>query len=154
MSTHYRFEHVWSLPLRRDDLFGVLADVAGYPDWWPQVRAVARVDEDTAHLVVRSVLPYALDLTLVRAVEDRAAGVLEVGVHGRLRGWARWTLAGAGTSTRLRYEQEVDARGRLMEVGSRVARPLLVANHHTMMRSARKGLLDVVGQARSSAGRW
>lgn len=153
MSTRYRFEHVWSLPLRRDDLFEVLADVAGYPRWWPQVRAVARVDEDTAHVVVRSVLPYALRLTLVRAVEDRTGGVLEVGVHGRLDGWARWTLTGAGTSTRLRYEQEVDARGRLLELGSRVARPLLVANHDAMMRGARNGLLDVLGQPRSSAGR-
>lgn len=154
MRTRYRFEHAWSLPLRRDRLFEVLADVAGYPDWWPQVRAVARVDDDTAHVVVRSALPYSLDLTLGRAVEDPVAGVLEARVQGRLDGWSRWTMRGVGSSTWLRYEQEVTARGRLMEVGSRFARSLLVANHDAMMRGAREGLLGLGAQARSSAGRW
>ena len=153
MSARYRFEHAWSLPLQRDDLFRLLADVAGYPDWWPQVRAVARVDDDTAHVVVRSVLPYSLDLTLVRAVEDPVAGVLEARLRGRLDGWSRWTMSGVGSSTWLRYEQEVTARGRLMELGSRFARSLLVANHDAMMRGAREGLLGRGGQPRSSAGR-
>lgn len=154
MSTRYRFEHAWSLPMGADELFDVLADVAGYPDWWPQVRAVARADDDTAHVVVRSVLPYSLDLTLVRAVEDRPAGVLEARVRGHLDGWSRWTVSEVASSTRLDYEQEVVVRGRLMRLGSRLARPLLVANHDVMMRGARRGLLARAGQPRSSAGRW
>lgn len=154
MSTRYRFEHAWSLPARRDVLFDLLADVSGYPSWWPQVRAVARLDEDTAHVVVRSVLPYSLDLTLVRAVEDADAGVLEARLHGQLEGWSRWSMSQTGSSTWLRYEQEVTGRGRLMELGSRVARPLLVANHDAMMRAGRDGLLDLVrAQPRSRAGR-
>ncbi|HEU4513330.1 MAG TPA: SRPBCC family protein [Nocardioidaceae bacterium] len=154
MSTKYRFEHAWSLPARQDALFHLLADVAAYPTWWPQVRAVAGVDEDTAHVVVRSVLPYSLDLTLVRAVEDADAGVLEARIHGQLEGWSRWRLSGNGSSTRLLYEQEVTVQGRLMELGSRLARPLLVANHDAMMRGGRNGLLARVGpQARSRAVR-
>jgi hypothetical protein len=136
----------------------VLADVAGYPSWWPQVRAVARVDEDTAHVVVRSLLPYSLDLTLVRSVEDRAAGVLEARIHGQLEGWSRWSLTSTGSSTWLLYEQEVAVRGRLMTLGSRLARPVLVGNHGAMMRGGRDGLLDLArarasAQARSNAGR-
>lgn len=158
MSTEYRFEHSWSLPIGRTELFDVLADVAGYPSWWPQVRAVARVDDDTAHVVVRSVLPYSLDLTLVRSVEDRAAGVLEARIHGQLEGWSRWSLTSTGSSTWLLYEQEVAVRGRLMRLGSRLARPALVGNHGAMMRGGRDGLLDLArgrasAQARSSAGR-
>lgn len=142
MSREYRFEHLWTLPLPADRLFDVLADVAGYPTWWRQVRAVARVDEDTAHVVARSWLPYALDLLLTRVVEDRAGGVLEARLGGRLDGWARWTLTPVGTSTRVHYEQEVVVHGVVMSLGSRVARPLLEANHDAMMRGARDGLLS------------
>lgn len=154
MGLRYRFEHTWTLPLRRADLFAVLADVAGYPQWWPQVRAVARVDDDTAYVVARSLLPYSLDLLLVRAVEDPDAGVLEARLRGRLAGWSRWRLGperdttlpdGAGTRlvTPVRYEQEVSVRGLGLSAASRVARPLLVLNHTWMMRGGRRGLLTL-----------
>ncbi len=142
MSARYRFETRWAIPSSQDDLFDVLADVGGYPTWWPQVRAVARVDEDSARVVARSLLPYSLDLTLVRAVEDRAAGVLEVRIRGRLDGWSRWTLQDLGSDTVAHYEQEVDVRGRLLTAASSVARPVLVANHAWMMRGGRRGLLS------------
>ncbi|HEX6246897.1 MAG TPA: SRPBCC family protein [Nocardioidaceae bacterium] len=143
MTAGYRFEHAWSVPLPREELFEVLADVGGYPTWWPQVRAVARVDDDTAHVVARSVLPYTLDLVLVRAVEDPVRGVLEARLRGQLDGWSRWSLGredGNG-STPLRYEQEVTVHGTLLATASRVARPLLEANHTWMMRGGRQGLL-------------
>ena len=142
-SGHYCFRHEWSIPLPRDELFDVLADVEHYPTWWPQVRAVLKVNEDTAHVVVRSVLPYSLDLVLVRAVEDRSAGLLEVRVHGQLEGWSRWTLRRTGSGTSLLYEQEVMVQGLMMRVASTLARPLLTANHALMMRGAREGLLSL-----------
>ena len=142
MSPHYRFDSRWTMPSGRDHLFEVLADVGGYPSWWPQVRAVARLDDDTAHVVARSLLPYSLDLVLTRAVEDRAAGVLEARITGQLDGWSRWTLREAGAGTALRYEQEVTTPGRLMTAASAVARPVLVANHTWMMRGGRRGLLS------------
>lgn len=142
MSREYCFEHRWTLPLPADHLFDVLADVEGYPAWWPQVRAVARIDDDSAHVVAQSWLPYSLDLVLTRGVEDRAAGVLEARLGGQLDGWARWSLRSTGTSsTVVHYVQEVTVRGRLVGAASRVARPLLVANHDAMMRGARDGLL-------------
>ncbi len=142
MSAAYRFESRWSVPAGREDLFDVLADVGGYPTWWPQVRAVAKVDDDTAHVVARSLLPYSLDLLLTRAVEDRDTGVLEARITGQLDGWSRWTLRPAPEGTALRYEQEVTTPGRLMTAASAVARPVLVANHAWMMRGGRRGLLS------------
>lgn len=143
MSREYHFEHRWSLPLPATEVYDVLADVEGYPAWWRQVRAVTRIDDDTAHVVARSWLPYSLDLLLTRGVEDRAAGVLEARLGGRLEGWARWSLsAPTPTSTSVHYVQEVTVRGALMTAGSRLARPLLVANHDAMMRGARDGLLS------------
>lgn len=150
MSPAYRFENRWCLPADRDELFDVLADVGTYPSWWPQVRAVARLDEDTAHVVARSLLPYSLDLVLTRAVEDRAAGVLEARITGQLDGWSRWTLKSVTRGTALRYEQEVTTPGALMAAASRVARPALVANHAWMMRGGRRGLLRL---GRERAGR-
>jgi hypothetical protein len=141
VSAEYRFESHWTLPAHRGDLFEVLADVGSYPTWWPQVRAVARVDDDTAHVVAQSLLPYSLDLLLTRAVEDRAAGVLEARIAGQLDGWSRWTLRETGEGTALRYEQEVTTPGRLMTAASALARPVLVANHTWMMRGGRRGLL-------------
>lgn len=149
MSQRYLFKHAWSLPVPRDDVFAILADVAGYPVWWPQVRAVARVDDDSAHVVVRSFLPYSLDLTLTRVVEDSAAGVLEAKLTGQLEGWSRWQLGVAGSGTSMVYEQDVTVRGRQMAAASRFARRLLVANHGWMMRGGRRGLLS---HARAQAG--
>lgn len=141
MAARYRFESRWHVPVPRGELFDLLADVGGYPGWWPQVRAVARLDDATARVVVRSLLPYSLDLVLERAVEDREAGVLEARIRGQLDGWSRWLLHGHRAETLVLYEQEVTTPGRLMSVASAVARPALVANHAWMMRGGRRGML-------------
>lgn len=153
-SAAYRFDERWSVPSGRDVVFDLLADLAAYPAWWPQVRAVARVDDDTAHVVARSLLPYSLDMVLTRVVEDREAGVLEARLSGQLDGWCRWTLRDAAAHTDVEYEQEVTTPGRLMSAASAVARPVLVANHAWMMRGGRRGLLRAVGERdRVRAGR-
>lgn len=131
----------------------MLADLGGYPRWWPQVRAVARVDDDTARVVARSLLPYSLHMLLVREVEDRASGVLEATIRGQLEGWSRWTLRGAGDGTTVLYEQEVVTSGRLLAAGSLVMRPALVANHAWMMRGGRRGLVKDVRAPGGSGAR-
>ena len=169
MSRRYRFESHWDLPLPPDRLLDVLADVEAYPAWWPQVRLVRRIDEDSAEVLARSFLPYSLRFVLTRAVEDREAGVLEARLTGRLDGWSRWRVRRArgheegvevgpeagvelgpeagrestseGPVSHLCYEQEVTVAGPLLAAASRVCRPLLVANHAWMMRGGRRGLL-------------
>ena len=138
--TLYRFRNQWEVPVAPGRLFELLADVAGYPSWWPQVRAVARVDEDTALVVCRSLLPYDLELALTRRVADRRAGVLEATIGGHLEGWSRWTLRAGGTGTDLVYEQEVRTPGALLAAATRLARPVLVGNHAWMMRGGRRGM--------------
>lgn len=150
----FRFVSTWQVAAPADRVFAVLADVAAYPTWWPQVRAVARVDDDTALVVCRSVLPYDLDLVLTRQREERGPGVLEAGLGGDLDGWSRWTLREDAAGTVLHYEQEVTVDPRLARA-ARWARPLLEANHAWMMRGGRRGLRGRTrpGQERSSAGR-
>jgi hypothetical protein len=140
MASTYRFRSAWTVDLDVDRLFDVLSDIASYPRWWPQLRSVQRVDEDTAAVECRSVLPYTLRLRARRAREDRDARVLEVRLAGDLLGWSRWTLTPRRDGTALVYEQEVVVRGRVLRWVGFVGRPVLRLNHRWMMRGARVGL--------------
>lgn len=136
----YTFRSEWTVPAPADELYDVLEDVAGYPAWWPQVRAVARLDDETALVACRSLLPYTLHVELSPRVRDRSGGVLEASLDGDLVGHSRWTLDTSGAGTRMVYDQQVHAPSALMRRLTRVARPVLEANHGWMMRGALRGL--------------
>ncbi|MGH3350660.1 MAG: SRPBCC family protein, partial [Nocardioides sp.] len=114
-----------------------LVDVERYPQWWPQVRAVAKLGDDDALLVCRSALPY--DLEIVLHAVSRELPVLEVGLGGDLDGFARWTLTPAEHGCRMVFEQEVVVRG-LLGLASTLLRPVLRWNHQQMMLGCRQGL--------------
>jgi hypothetical protein len=137
---HYRFAEQWRVDMPRSVVYDVLADLSSYPLWWPQVRRVERIDDDSAHVVCRSLLPYSLEFDLYRARDDPPAGVLEARLSGDLDGWARWTVRPAGPGAVLIYEQQVTTPGRLLRSLARVSRPALVFNHAWMMRAGRRGL--------------
>lgn len=139
--TTYRFRHESHLPAPRGQVHDVLLDLEHYPDWWPQVRAVAKVDDDHAIVVCRSRLPYDLELEL--SARDRSQERLEVGIDGPIRGQVVWWLHDEGPGgTRLEFEQEVRAEARLVVLGSWLARPLLAWNHRQMMLGADQGLRE------------
>lgn len=138
--SRYRFRSDWVVDASFDPVFDVLADIATYPEWWPQVRAVDRIDDDSASVVVRSALPYDLRVRVARAQQDRSAGVLEARLSGDLDGWCRWTLTPRGSRTGLVYEQQVVAHRRTLRVLGLVGRPALRLNHAWMMRRGRRGL--------------
>ena len=138
MRTSYSFAASWVTAAPFDDVAATVLDLERYPEWWPQVRAVARISDDSARVLCRSVLPYTLDLVLDAV--SREAPVLEVAVTGDLDGWVRWTLtAEGGDRTRTDFTQTVAVDGTLA-VASYVARPLLSWNHHRMMRGCEDGL--------------
>jgi hypothetical protein len=139
--------------VEREELLDVLADVEGYPGWWPQVRSVERVDEESARVRARSFLPYTLLLLLTRSVEDRNAGVFEARITGDLEGWSRWCVQPAGDGCVVRYDQEVTVPGPALRAASTLGRPLLVANHGWMMSGARRGLQRRLNPGRGPAGR-
>ena len=137
MRSSYSFAASWVTPAPLPKVADVVGDLERYPDWWPQVRAVAKIDDDHARVLCRSALPYTLDLVL-RAV-SREPPVLAVEVSGDLHGWVRWTLSGVDGGTRTEFVQEVQARGALA-AASYVGRPLLRWNHDRMMAGCRAGL--------------
>ena len=137
----FRFSSTFTLEAPRNEVHAVLVDLEFYADWWPQVRAVAKIDDDHALVVCRSTLPYDLELHL--SAVSRDLDLLEVGIDGPIRGWARYHLdeQGPGVTT-LRFEQEVRAEAPSFVVASYVAKPLLVWNHHRMMLGADRGLRE------------
>jgi hypothetical protein len=130
----FAFRDAWSLDAGPARVAAVLGDLEHYPDWWPEVRAVASLGPDDALVVCRSRLPYELELHL-HAVH-RGPDRLETTLAGDLEGSVRWLVDADGTGTRLRFEQDVVVRDRLLALASYAARRLLVWNHDRMMASA------------------
>ena len=138
-ATWYRFASRFVVPAPRARVHDVLLDLERYSDWWPQVRAVGKLDDDRAVVVCRSALPYDLELELTAV--SREPHLLEVGIGGPIRGWARFHLYGDDPGvTSLQFEEEVHAEARSVVLASYVVRPLLVWNHHRMMRGLESGL--------------
>ncbi|MGW2034436.1 SRPBCC family protein [Streptomyces spinosus] len=138
---HYRFLSVWPLPAPPATVYAALERAEDYPRWWPQVRAVTRLDDGTGVITIRSALPYALTSTVRETRRDPAAGVLEVTLSGDIDGWARWTVTPGGPGALARYDQEVRVRKPLLRRLAVPGRPLFRLNHRLMMRAGRRGLL-------------
>ena len=134
----YSFRGTWTVPKPLSRVQEVLVDLERYPEWWPQVLAVAKVTDDDARVLCRSVLPYTLDLLL--HAERREPTVLETSLAGDLEGVVRWRLFAEGTGTRMEFEQDVRVTGRLLGLASYPARPLLRWNHDRMMAGCLDGL--------------
>ncbi|MDX2540777.1 SRPBCC family protein [Streptomyces sp. WI04-05B] len=138
--SHFRFRARWTLAAPVATVYDALEQAEDYPRWWPQVRAVDRVDDTSGIIRIRSLLPYDLIFTAREVRRDPGAGVLEIAMTGDLDGWARWTLTAAGSGTRADYEQEVDVTKPLMRRLAVPGRPLFRANHALMMRAGHRGL--------------
>jgi hypothetical protein len=148
MSRHFTFGGSWLVPAPPDRVHAVLVDLEHYPEWWRQVRAVAKIDDDRARVLCRSTLPYTLDLVLT--AEERGPALLQTRLDGDLTGWVRWRIGSDPAGTRLDLEQEVAVTGRFMALAAAVARPPLRWNHERMMTGCLAGLGDRLAQASPS----
>jgi len=140
MPAQYRFDNLWHLHAPREQVYAALADVDSYLLWWPQIREIHRIDDDSGRVRIRSLLPYTLELLLVRAVQDEAHGILRVNVDGDLRGWCAWQFSSEGAGTRAQFSQEVEVTAPMLQRVPFAIRPLLCGNHAHMMRSGEQGL--------------
>src|SRR5690606_38143084 len=138
---HYRFHSLWTLTAPAPVVYRVLVRIDDYPRWWPQVRAVTRIDDTAGTARIRSVLPSDLVVVLREERRDPAAGILEVTLTGDIDGRARWTVTPAeGGGCLARYEQEAEVRKPLLRRLAVPARCLFRANHTVMMRAGRRAL--------------
>lgn len=137
----YEFRTTWLVPSPPDAVFAALVDLAGYPDWWSDVRSVTKVDDDTAELVCRASLPFVLRLRMTRVEENEPAGRVAVALSGDLEGTLTGVLLRRGRrSTRLDIRQRVVARKPVLRALSPVAHPVFRFNHALMMRRGLRGL--------------
>jgi len=134
----FTFEHTWSVDAPVSRVAEVLVDLEHYPEWWPQVVAVAKIDDDHARVLCRSRLPYTLDLVL--GARERGPSHLRVDIAGDLVGWSTFDLTPTEDGIRVGYRQQVGLAnpwvGRLARLGG----PVLRWNHAQMMAGCRAGL--------------
>lgn len=142
MSARFSFHASWLVDAARADVHRVLVDLEHYPDWWPQVVAVAKIDDDRARVLCRSTLPYTLDLLLTAI--SRAPDLLAVEIAGDLRGSVRWTLREDGRRTLVEQQQDVVVEGWWLGRAATLLRPVLAWNHRRMMAGGLAGLRRAV----------
>lgn len=135
----FAFHHTWLLPAPPERVVEALADIEGYPRWWPQVRSVEQIDAVSGRGRIRSLLPITLRMVLTREIEDREGGHLRVALDGDLTGWAGWTVEESTGGSVATFEQEVRVAARLNRAAT-LAPFVLQANHAWMMRQGRRGL--------------
>ena len=134
----FSFRHSWDVAAPVDVVAEVLLDLEHYPEWWPQVVAVAKIDDDTARVLCRSRLPYTLDLVLL--ARERGPSHLRVDLDGDLVGWSTFDLTPSGDGTRLDYRQRVSMANPWLGRLARLGGPVLRWNHAQMMAGCRAGL--------------
>jgi hypothetical protein len=140
VSDHYVFRSEWQLAVSADAVYSALRDVAGYPAWWPQVRSVRQLDDETGEVRCRSLLPYDLVFAIRRDVEDPAALVLRAHQTGDLEGWSQWSITAAAGGAIVVFDEDVVVRKPLVRRAGLLARPALRFNHAVMMRDGERGL--------------
>lgn len=136
----YRFRNLWAVRATASRVFDALVDLTSYPAWWPDIRSVTRVDDDTAEVVCRSALPYVLTFRLHRAVEEPAEGRMRVEMTGDLEGYVQGVVAEhRAHGVLLAISQRVVVNKPLLRALAPVARPVFKANHAVMMWRGQRG---------------
>jgi hypothetical protein len=138
----FRFRSVWRIDAEPDQVYAWLADVAGYPSWWPQVHAARQLDDGSGEVRCRSLLPYDLVFVIHREIEDPEARILRASLDGDLAGWSQWHIVSDGTGSVAVFDEDVVVRKALIRLAAPMARPALRFNHDRMMRAGERGLRE------------
>lgn len=139
-SNHYVFRSTWRIEADPDLVYATLADVPGYPLWWPQVHAATQLDDVSGELRCRSMLPYDLVFVARREVQDAERSILRATLDGDLAGTSQWEITSDGTGTFAVFDEDVVVRKALIRLVGPLARPALRYNHDRMMRNGQRGL--------------
>jgi len=151
--TRIRTSAELSVPFTREEVWGVLADVAAYPDWWP-----ARIRVETAG-DARQLLGSEVEIRprmgrLLRfrfeEIEDQCSIRLRF-FGGSLEGPGGFHLDPEETATHVRYEMDVFARGLEVAMLSQVLP--LDRIHRARMRRVLKSLAGRLKHVRRTADR-
>lgn len=150
-ASDFRFASTWTVGATPERVLDVLRDVETWPNWWPQVRAVQPHDDRSGLLIIRSLLPLTLRVTVTAEIDSPE--LLKARLDGDLIGWTQFAIrpSAGGDSpyasasaydvgTVIEYSQVARIGKRGWAQAARFAKPVLVANHIAMMRAGRNGL--------------
>lgn len=94
--TEYSFSTRWDIPAPIDQVWEVLADTSGYPQWWRYVQHVQQLDggDGTGLGAVqlirwRTALPYTLTFR-TRTTRIERPHLIEIAAGGELEGTGLW----------------------------------------------------------------
>ncbi|PMR76554.1 SRPBCC family protein [Billgrantia endophytica] len=142
----FRFVTTWRIGAPISDVYEVLTDSPHWPDWWSSVadvRLLAAGDEEGIGRAYRytwkSRLGYRLRFD-IRVTRVKVPSLIEGVASGDVKGVGSWQLVEEGRITRVRYVWEVRTMRRWMNLFARVARPLIIWNHHAVMQDGAEGL--------------
>ncbi len=147
----YRFLTAWLLEAPRQGCWDVLADVMGWPQWWPGVESVEQVAPGDARRVgsvhrVRWRAGPAYSVELEFLVEEVREPVSMSGrSSGELEGKGTWRLMEQDGVTAVLYEWDVRTTRAWMSALAPVARPLFARSHDRVMRQGGEGLARRLG---------
>jgi hypothetical protein len=137
---HYVFRTEWRIDAAPDAVYAALADVAGYPAWWHEVRETVELGPESGRIRCRSLLPYDLTMVLTRELVDADARVLRARLEGDLNGTSQWHVTPNGHGSVAVFDEDVRVGKAMVRAAGRLARPVLTFNHDRMMRSGERGL--------------
>jgi uncharacterized protein YndB with AHSA1/START domain len=136
----------WHLAAPVEQVWALLRDVQGWPNWWPNVAEAERLergDREGVGAVHRiawtTALPYRLTFT-TRVVAIEPMRQIEIEAWGEMDGSGTWTLLPEGDGVQLRYRWRVAPRRPWMRRLAPLLRPVFAWNHGRVMASGRKGL--------------
>ena len=149
----YRFSTLWRLRAPLDDVYGVIVDIDRWPEWWPNVRRIERLEEgepDGIGAVVRATfvgrLPYPLRFDLRVTRRDRPTAMVGA-ASGELEGTGEWTLWEEAGGTAVRYVWAIRTTRRWMNLLAPLpfVEELFRLNHHAVMRGGLRGIRRRLG---------
>ncbi|MGP9022985.1 SRPBCC family protein [Streptomyces sp. BR1] len=136
-----RFTGRWKTRLPPDAMYAKLADIGGYPAWWPNFSSVRHTGERECEFVISSVLPYALTVRLTAVVEDPIERILEATLDGDIMGSVRWAVEPDGPHGCVaQFTEHVVVRKAALRRWMPLARPLFRINHSLAMRAGHRAL--------------
>lgn len=144
MSRPYLFVDQWDVAAPPEAVFDALADARSYPLWWRPVYLDVESDgpvrigsQSRQHFKGR--LPYHLHTSSVIAELDPPRRIA-ADVTGDLRGRGVWTLTPTARGTQVRFDWQVHADRKLLQILTPLLRPLFRWNHNWAIKAAMRGL--------------
>ena len=149
----YRFVTVWRLEAPIDRVFAEIDAVEAWPEWWPMVKAVERLEDGGAdglgavhRLNFVGKLPYRLQFDM--RVTQREPPTSIVGhATGELDGIGDWSLHEEGSTTVVRYVWAIRTTRPWMNLLAPLpfVDGIFRFNHHAVMRNGLHGLRRRLG---------